>query len=89
MSRQNEQLSEKKLITDILDNFDFEKCERVMSFLKWTWGFTNQPVTVERLKENAIYTLTKAIELVKKNESHHYPSWISTGGLRATAWRNR
>ena len=30
---------EQEIIDDVLTEFDFEKCHRVMKFLNWTWVF--------------------------------------------------
>lgn len=79
-----------KMIQDILDNFDFEKCHRVMKSLNWTWlrGIPN----VDDLKQSARSRLECAIEGVlnrKDTLPSNYYYFCSSGGLKATAWKNR
>jgi hypothetical protein len=82
---------EEKLIVEILEQFDFEKCKIVMDHLNWTWGFTNQVPTLQVLKDSARNRITRAIEGIRSEEkwSHHHPYMCSSGGLCAYVWKNR
>jgi hypothetical protein len=40
---------EDKMIQEILDNFDFNKCWTVMKLINWTWGFNNETPTISKL----------------------------------------
>lgn len=81
--------AENAMIGEILDNFDFYKCWTVMRLLEWSWGFHAEIPDVERLKEAAMKRLKDAIEIAKNGESHNHTYWVSSGGLKASAWRNR
>lgn len=59
---------------ELLSKFDFEKVQRVMQFLGWTWRDEGVP-TVESMRHNAGLLLDFAI----KNGGV-----IEAGGLRAT-----
>ena len=48
---------EDKMIQEILDNFDFNKCWTVMKLINWTWGFNNETPTISKLKESAVARL--------------------------------
>lgn len=65
----------------ILRNFDFEKTHFVMKAINWTWGINQQLPSIEDLKATAIYLL----EEVRKYRYEEEPSYVSTGGFKATA----
>lgn len=81
------------MIGNIMENFDWEKCERTMIFLNWRWagvpGF-GIPNT-DDLRKNAKYLIDTAVDgalkckLLKPNE--YYMS--ATGGLKATVTKNK
>lgn len=78
------------MINEILAWFDFEKVHKTMTALNWTWAGEGVP-TIRSLKESAEQRLNDAIEQVldPSNEEHHDIGWISSsGGLKATAWRD-
>lgn len=79
---------EEKLINEILNEFNFERCHKVMKHLGWVWISSNQTPSVEKLKETAEELLRHSIESSKKNKTNDYYS-VSTGGLKATAYRNK
>ena len=91
MSRRykNPEEAENAMIENILDNFDFYKCWTVMKLLEWSWGMNAEIPNIDRLKTAATNRLKDAIELAKKGESPHSTYFVSSGGLKATAWRNR
>lgn len=80
---------ENKMIEEIIENFDFEKCELTMITLGWTWGLQEQTPSIERLKETARSRLKGAIELAKEQKCSKATYFASSGGLKGTAWINR
>lgn len=85
----NPEEAENAMIENILDNFDFYKCWTVMKLLEWSWGMNAEIPNIDRLKSAAANRLKDAIEIAKKGESPHLTYFVSSGGLKATAWRNR
>ena len=78
-------------INEIIANFDFEKVNKTMIALDWKWGDEGVP-NIKELKESAIERLESAIKQVLSpdNKEHHNTAWISSsGGLKATAWKNK
>lgn len=80
---------ENKMIDEIIENFDFEKCEITMKTLGWSWAFDRNTPTIERLKESARSRLQSAIELAKQNKCSRSTYFSSSGGLKGNAWINR
>jgi hypothetical protein len=79
------------MIEDVLEHFDFEKCHYAMTALKWHWFGQGVP-TVEDLKYSARERLESAIKgATDKKDRLPLNSYYfcSSGGLKATAWRNR
>ena len=79
------------MINDIIANFDFEKVNIVMKTLNWQWANEGIP-NIKELKESAIERLKNAIEqaISPDNKEHHDIGWISSsGGFKATAWKNK
>jgi len=80
---------EQQMIQDVMDNFDWVKCHRTMTLIGWEWYFVGIP-SITDLKDCASKLFQNAIEGVKKREippnSYYYSA---TGGLKATAWKNR
>lgn len=87
MRLRTQEMNEKKLIDDILENFDFEKCQQTMNMLNWTWH-DNRFVTVDMLKNMASRLLRDAIDSVKEYKTSK-TSTVSSGGLSATVIKNR
>lgn len=80
-----------KMIEDVLEHFDFEKCHYVMTKLRWFWFGRGVP-TIEDLKDSARQRLESAIKgATDKKDRLPLNSYYfcSSGGLKATAWRNR
>ena len=80
-----------KMIEEIIENFDFDKCYRVMEVLNWKWVVVGVP-TVEIIKERARRRLDDVVEMIndkteKKRSGVDY--FVSSGGLKATGWINR
>ena len=77
------------MIHEIIAWFDFEKVQKTMTALDWTWGEEGTPSQFS-LKESAYERLKSAAELVlsPNNTEHHEIPWISaSGGFKATAWK--
>lgn len=80
-----------KMIEDVLEHFDFDKCHYVMTKLRWFWIGRGVP-TIEDLKHSARQRLECAIKgATDKKDRLPLNSYYfcSSGGLKATAWRNR
>lgn len=90
-SRRSPEFIKEKMIDDIIENFDFDKCHFAMTKLNWSWAGRGIP-TIEDLKIAARERLESAIKgaLDRKDilplNSYYFSS---SGGLKATAWRNR
>lgn len=80
---------ENKMVEDILENFDFEKCRKAMKALNWTWAFEGDIPSIERLKKAAENRLKDSMELAKKGSDSKFTYFVSSGGLKGNAWRNR
>jgi hypothetical protein len=82
---------EYELIDEVIENFDFYRCHRVMKHLKWTWTFDGGVPTIDRLRESARKRIEGAIEGIKESKKHsHLEGYFSfSGGLKATVWKNR
>jgi hypothetical protein len=78
---------EQRMVDDILENFNFQRCHNVMKHLKWSWALTGVP-SIEELKESSIERLERAIEYVKTKEVKD-SCYVSSGGIKATAYKNR
>ena len=72
-------MSAKKKIDEILSNFDFEKCVKVMRYLDWRWA--GEEVTVSMMKETATDILKIARKRSKKSGENMF---VATGGLEAS-----
>ena len=81
--------AENHMIQEVLDNFDFIKCWQTMRHLNWTWGLDSQVPTIEMLKNAASNRLKDAIKIAKGGESLKSTYFSSSGGLKASAWRNK
>lgn len=81
-----------KMIDDIISNFDFESCRYAMLALGWSWSRIRRTPSIEELKDSAKKRIEAAISGVLNNKdrltSNDY-YFSSSGGLKATAWRNR
>lgn len=79
------------MIKEIIECFNFEKCHKVMVALDWGWWGEGTP-SIERMKESATNRLNDAIEGVLNRENNtrsDVPYIVSSGGFKATAYKNR
>jgi hypothetical protein len=44
---------EQKMVNEIIENFNFQRCHKTMKHLKWSWASNGVP-SIEELKESAI-----------------------------------
>lgn len=78
------------MINEVLAWFDFTRVHKAMVALNWTWAGQGTP-DISELKESAMQRMNEAIKQAvdKKNTEHQDVGWISSsGGLKATAWRD-
>jgi len=82
---------EQELVDEIMEEFNFAKCKLVMDHLNWTWGFTGLVPTIQELKQSARDRIESAINGIKSNKNHsHRDAYIcSSGGLKASVWKNQ
>ena len=75
----------------IIENFDFRKCEVAMKKLNWTWFYLNGTPNVDDLKSTASQMLESAAKgcLESKDCKPDVAYISSTGGLKATAMKNK
>jgi len=83
-----------KMTDEIINEFDFKKCHKVMKHLKWVWKKHGEDVipTIEMLSEFARERIKSAIDgiLDKENKISYQHSYSScSGGLKATVWKNK
>ena len=86
-----QELHVEQMIDEIIQNFDFERCHFVMQKLNWEW-FPQGVPSLRRLKESAKERLKDvAKELSRKNNGLTSKDYYfsSSGGLKATGWKNR
>ena len=84
-------LSQKEMIDNIMDNFDFERVHNTMDLLDWRWAGVGVP-SEEKIKREAWKHLDSAIEqaLSPNNTESIDVGWISaSGGLVARAWKTK
>lgn len=86
--RRNPEITQRRMIEQVIENFDFVKCHVAMKALRWEWFGVGIP-TIEQLKRASIDRLESAIELAKKNKCHKSTFFSSSGGLKGNAWVNR
>jgi hypothetical protein len=84
---------EQELIDEVIENFDFYKCQLMMEYMGWRW-MTHDGYRIPTkydLIESAKDRIQSAIEGIKEagrmglNESYG----SSSGGLKATVYKNR
>jgi len=79
------------MIKEIIECFDFEKCRKVMVALDWGWWGQGTP-SIETMKESATNRLNDAVEGVLNRENNtrsDVPYIVSSGGFKATVYKNR
>ena len=87
--RKTPEQQENLMIENILENFDFQKCRKAMKALNWSWHGMNDAPSIESLKKSAEERLRGAIQVTKSGDCYKASYFCSSGGLKATAWKNR
>lgn len=82
-------LSNKQIqsINEVMDNFDFERVEKVMNCLEWGWGFENQIPDIHEIRRFARQLLADTI-IGLSNLIEDKRLSLSSGGFTATAYRD-
>lgn len=83
--------TQKELIDDIMDNFNFKKVQSTMKFLNWKWsGSDGEVPSVVDIRRQARKLLVEVCELClkQKNISPDTQVCVGTGGLLARAFRS-
>jgi hypothetical protein len=84
---------EQELIDEVIDNFDFYKCQIMMEFMGWRWSTYDgyRIPTKYDLIGAAKDRINDAIEGIKKagQMGLNEPDGSSSGGLKATVYKNR
>lgn len=83
--------TKQELINEVLDNFDFEKVHKVMTFLEWKW-FSYSESTMEvpsivKLVRTAQQYLEMAYAGLEKIEHNEHSYMVGSGGFEAQAKR--
>lgn len=82
--------TKKKMIKNIIKNFDFDKVSEVMNCLNWVW-VTNKTTwdsnipTKDELIQTAKYCLKSAYKQAKENKIIDVTFICATGGFKASA----
>ena len=56
-----------KMVTAVMEDFDFDRVHRVMANLDWKWDISDGEMTVP-----SSYRLTKTAENLLRNTAQHY-----------------
>ena len=83
--------TQKELIDDIMDNFNFKKVQSVMKFLNWKWVTAEEGVpTVMEIRREAKKLLLEVCQTCIKleNISPDTQVCVGTGGLLARAFKS-
>lgn len=79
---------DQEIIDEIMDNFDFHRCHRVMEFLDWTYSrpdngnFVSYTPSIADLRKTARSLLKSAIKEINSNKEQYL---CKTGGFVVTA----
>lgn len=79
------------MIDEVIQQFNFERCHNVMTLINWEWSGVGVP-TIKMLKDSSTIKLMSVIKGVKDKSNKvlaNEPYFSSSGGLKATAWKNR
>ena len=75
-------------IDEILDNFDFEKCHKVMTFLDWKWFQTNSVPTIGEMRGNARNLIRDCVKGLFLQTSITKEYSVETGGFVVNAYQS-
>ena len=91
MGSRSQSAVEDKMIDNVIENFDYARCQRAMRLLNWEWFGRGIP-TIPMLKEASVDRLKSAMKGVKDKDNRLSTNecyFSSSGGLKGTAWKNR
>lgn len=91
MTKRKDQFeNEEEMIQNILNHFDFQKCNEVMTLLNWKWFLGNYMgiPTIEDMKKSSVERLRNAIKGCKETRGLDIYC-VSSGGFKASACKNR
>jgi hypothetical protein len=84
---------QKEMISELMQNFNFEKCEKTMRKINWVWYHNGDYVlpNTEMLKKEALYLIESAIDGAAEDTKlkTHETFFCASGGLRASVSKNR
>jgi len=79
-------MKKEDLINEVMDEFDYDKVQRVMEFIDWKWASVDGVLSVGDLKRKSRILLS---DCVNGATLHKQDVIISTGGFKAEAtWDN-
>jgi hypothetical protein len=84
-----------QMIENIINNFDFEYCHKVMELTNWGWYDHNMQgcivPSVDQIKRVARRLIEDTMKKISESKTikSDYPYTIATGGLWASACKNR
>ena len=70
------------MIEDIMEHYDFNRVQKTMKLLDWTWMNASEPPSLDELRVKAHGLLDEAYKLSTKYKDGSYSE---CGGFRATA----
>jgi len=71
------------MINNIIDNFDFEKVNKVMIFLDWHWHWAEDGVpNISELKKLATRHLFNTVKDLEMNNDSDAQSTVHSGGIK-------
>lgn len=83
--------TKEELINEVLDNFDFEKVHKVMTFLDWKWtslsDATNEVPSIAKLDRSAQQYLEMAYDGLAEASYEDNEYMVGSGGFEARAKR--
>jgi len=80
-------LTKEEHIKNIIDNFDFHKVNKVMTFLNWTWAGSSKSPSISQLKVKATELLNDICDDYYDNEYWEFAS-VGSGGFEATRYED-
>ncbi len=80
-----------KMIEEVLTEFDFNRVFLTMRALNWTWGMQPSIPSIDELKRSSERLLRGAVKgAISSEKLSEGEAYIhATGGLKASAYRNR
>ena len=80
-------LTKEEHIKNIIDNFNFNKVNKVMKFLNWTWVGSSKSPSISQLKEKATELLNEVCDDYGDNEYIDFAS-LGSGGFEAIRYED-